>query len=163
MVQFDKALGWDVTVCDRRIGDTDSNQFSLADKLLSLRPEKALNHLKLDSRTAAVLMSHHYFDDLETLRTLVPSAIGYLGLLGPKLRTQKLLRALETESIRTDHLKHLYAPVGLDIGAETPEAIALAILAEIQAVFANRSGGMLRDRKAPIYSRSSQQECLMLG
>ncbi len=166
VVQFGKALGWDVTVCDRRMAGANSARFLLADRQLALHPKEALGHLGLGARTAVVIMSHHYFDDLEALRVLAPSPIEYIGLLGPRQRTQKLLSELEAEGICTDHLKHLYAPVGLDIGAETPEAIALAILAEIQAVFANRSGGMLRDRKAPIHSRNERRElhqCLLLG
>jgi xanthine dehydrogenase accessory factor len=166
VVQFGKVLGWNVTVCDRRIAGENSARFSVADRRLALKPQEALDCLGVGARTAAVIMSHHYFDDLESLRALALAPVEYIGLLGPKQRTQKLLSELAAEGIRTDHLKHLYAPVGLDIGAETPEAIALAILAEIQAVFANRGGGMLRDRQAPIHSHSESGElrrCLVSG
>lgn len=57
-----------------------------------------------------------------------------------------------------EQLHRLYAPVGLDIGADTPEAIALAIVAEMQAVLANRSGGLLRDRREPIHNRADEQK-----
>jgi xanthine/CO dehydrogenase XdhC/CoxF family maturation factor len=79
--------------------------------------------------------------------------------LGPKSRTQQLLTELQEEGINPtpEQLQRLYAPVGLDIGADTPEAIALSIVAEIQAVLANRSGGLLRNRTQPIHYSVEQQ------
>ncbi len=86
---------------------------------------------------------------------LLPSPVHYLGILGSKNRAQPLLQDLCTEGIvYTDtQLQRLFGSVGLDIGADTPEAIALAIIAEIQAVIANRSAGSLRNRLEPIHHR----------
>ena len=72
-----------------------------------------------------------------------------VGALGPKKRTEQILDDLDDEF----DLSRLRAPAGLDIGADTPEAIAISIIAEIQSVLKNRSGGPLRDRNAPIYDR----------
>jgi xanthine/CO dehydrogenase XdhC/CoxF family maturation factor len=82
-----------------------------------------------------------------------------LGILGPKSRTERLLQELGEAGINPtpEQMQRLYSPVGLDIGAETPEAIALSIVAEIQAVIANRSGGLLRDRKGSIHYRIEEQ------
>ena len=83
------------------------------------------------------------------------STCRYIGVLGPKTRTEKLIDELrEQGSIFTqEQMDRLYGPVGLDIGASTPEGIALSIVAEIQAVLASRNGGSLRHRQEPIYDR----------
>jgi xanthine/CO dehydrogenase XdhC/CoxF family maturation factor len=101
-------------------------------------------------------MTHKYESDLALLRTLLPSPVRYIGILGPKNRTQRLLQDLKSEGfVPTDaQLQRLYAPVGLDIGADSPEAIALAIITEIQMVLTGRSGQSLKDRKAPIHQVS---------
>ena len=130
----------------------------MVDEIILANPEDGLSRLPLDAHAAAVVMTHNYWDDREILKALLPSPIRYLGMLGPKHRTEHLLQdLLEAGNVYTsDQLSRLYAPVGLDIGADTPEEIALAIVAEIQAVLANCSGGQLRDRKGPIHPRRDQ-------
>jgi xanthine dehydrogenase accessory factor len=161
VAQFAKAIGWHVTVVDRRAAYATRDRFPTADEIKIIRPETGLESLFLDAGTAVVIMTHNYFDDRELLKTLLPASIAYLGLLGPRPRTRQLLADLESEGFRVGSSPHhFHTPVGLDIGAETPEAIALAIVAEIQAVFANRTGGMLRDRKTPIHARSEARPCL---
>src|SRR4051812_15260883 len=102
-----------------------------------------------DQRTAAIVKSHNYGRDFAALRHLLQLELPYVGLLGPRKRRDQLLGALLDEGISLD--SELFAPAGLDLGAETPEEIALALIAEIQAVFAGASGESLRDRKAPIH------------
>jgi xanthine dehydrogenase accessory factor len=99
------------------------------------------------------VMTHNYLDDREILKMLLPSPGRYIGVLGPKLRTERLLEDLRSEGIayNTEQLKRLHSPIGIDIGADTPEEIAIAIIAEIQAVLANRSGNFLRNRNQPIH------------
>ena len=86
-------------------------------------------------------------------RALLPSPLSYLGVLGPKERTRKLLEELRAqgEAFPDSWPARLHSPVGIDIGAETPEEIALSIVAEIRAVCAGRRAGFLRDRDAPIH------------
>ena len=87
------------------------------------------------------------------LARLLPLGLPYLGLLGPRRRQQVLLEQLEMHAgFDTSWLASLYAPAGLDIGSETPAEIALAILAEIAAVFAGRAGGFLRARAGAIHA-----------
>jgi xanthine dehydrogenase accessory factor len=161
VAQFCKALGWHVTIVDRRSAYANRDRFPMADRIEIVRPENGLGTLPLDSRTAVVLMTHNYFDDRELLKLLLPSPVRYLGLLGPRHRTQQLLEDLNSEGlVMPSHQHHFYTPIGLDIGAETPEAIALSIVAEIQAVFANRSGGALRDRNAHIHMHREEPKCL---
>ena len=94
-------------------------------------------------------MTHNYLYDLTILKNILPLPLRYLGILGPRRRTEKLLGEI---SLDEQEKKKLYAPVGLDIGADNPQEIALAIIAEIQAVINNRSAGFLRNRHLPIHS-----------
>jgi xanthine/CO dehydrogenase XdhC/CoxF family maturation factor len=108
-----------------------------------------------DDRTAAVIMSHNYERDLALLMALVPSPARYVGVLGSRKRTQELLAAMGKRGAKPSRaqLARVHAPVGLDIGGETPAEVALSIVAEIQAVFTGRRGGALRARKGPIHDR----------
>lgn len=109
----------------------------------------------LDARTAGVVMTHNYPRDLALLEALLCSPARYVGLLGPRRRTERLLEDLAGRGVypQPAQLQRLSAPVGLDIGAESPEEIALAILAEVRAVFSQRGGGRLRERGNPIHDR----------
>jgi xanthine/CO dehydrogenase XdhC/CoxF family maturation factor len=118
--------------------------------------QASAERIQLNNRTVAVVMTHNYLHDLELLKTLLPSPVRYLGILGPKSRTGKLLQDLQEQGITPteQQLQRLYNPVGLNIGADTPEEIALSIVAEIQAVLGDRSGGSLRNYQGPIHDRS---------
>lgn len=165
VMQLAKQLGWHVTVIDHRPTFATRDRFPQADEIMVCHPNELHAHLTLNSRMAAVVMTHHYLHDQTLLRTLLPSPIHYLGMLGPKRRTQQLLEDLSSEGLTStdEQLQRFYYPIGLDLGAETPEEIALAIVAEIQAVFTKRSGGMLRDRKAPIHHSNPELICLPLA
>jgi xanthine/CO dehydrogenase XdhC/CoxF family maturation factor len=164
MVDLAKQLGWHVTVIDRPPGYAMRDRFPSADKIVLCSPEELQTHLTLNSRIAAVVMTHKYLRDKALLRILLSSPVSYVGVLGPKTRTQRLLQDLQSEGLTPtkDQLRRLYGPVGLDLGADTPEEIALSIVAEIQAVLANRSGRSLRDQPGSIHSHSEELICLGL-
>jgi xanthine/CO dehydrogenase XdhC/CoxF family maturation factor len=153
LLRLAQELGWYVTLVDNRQADGTRERFPSADKVILCRPEGISEAVVLDNRTIAVVMTHNYLHDLELLKTLLPSPVGYLGILGPKSRTEKLFQDLQEQGITPTEtqLQRLYSPVGLDIGADTPEEIALSIVAEIQAVLANHSGGSLRNKLGPIH------------
>lgn len=102
-----------------------------------------------DAWTAAVVKTHNYGRDFAALRALLPLELRYVGLIGPRARREQLLGDLLDTGIVAR--PNLFAPAGLDLGGDSPEAIALAIVAEIQAVFAAGSGQNLRERKDPIH------------
>ncbi|MGA7933930.1 MAG: XdhC family protein [Kovacikia sp.] len=162
VVHLAKQLGWHVTVIDHRPTVATPDRFPHADDILVCHPKELHTHLNLNSRMVAVVMTHHYLHDQTLLRSLLPSPIQYLGVLGPKQRTQQLLADLRSDGVVPTHQQQhrLFHPVGLDIGAETPEEIALAIVAEIQAVLAERSGGHLRSRQGSIHGE--EKPCLLL-
>ena len=155
VVQLSKQLGWQVTVMDHRSTYAMRDRFPQADQVIIGHPDALSSVLNGAALTAAVVMTHHYLQDKNWLKTLLPLPSRYVGVLGSKQRTQQLINDLQVEGFSSEScLHHLYAPIGLDIGAETPEEIALAIVAEIQAVLAGRTGGHLRSRLGSIHSES---------
>ncbi|NET03487.1 MAG: XdhC family protein [Symploca sp. SIO2B6] len=156
VAQFAKALGWRVTIVDCRATEVTKERFIMADEVILTRREILHKHIFIDDYTIAVVITHNYLDDLEILKILIPSTSIYIGCLGSKQRTERLLQDLQTEGVKYNQqqLQKLHAPVGLDIGTDTPESIALSIIAEIQAVLNNRAGGFLKNRLEPIHERN---------
>ena len=151
VAKFALALGWYVTVIDPLARPQTVERFKECKRVILGSADKAASQIKFDNQTVVVAMSHNYLDDLEFLQTLSTISLKYLGILGPKTRTERLLQDLKAEGY-TLRSPQLHSPVGLDIGADNPEEIALSIIAEIQAVIKERSGGLLRNRNAPIHS-----------
>jgi Xanthine and CO dehydrogenases maturation factor, XdhC/CoxF family len=144
-------LGWEVNVCDHRPAFLTAERFPTCDALVALDRDKPAEW-DVDELTAFVLMNHNYDRDKAMLNGALTSDAFYVGALGPKRRTQQILEELQNP-FGEEQLSRLRAPAGLDIGADTPEAIAVSIIAEIQSVLKNRDGGPLRDRQASIYDR----------
>jgi xanthine/CO dehydrogenase XdhC/CoxF family maturation factor len=142
-------LGWRVTVADVRRSLLTRERFPGAAEFVDADPERAAETVAPDARTAVVLMSHNYLRDVAYLRSFLgwDAPIGYLGALGPRGRTEQML----AEIGRPEAIDRIHAPAGLDIGAEGPEEVARAIVAEILAVTRSRGGGPLRDRPGPIH------------
>ncbi|MBC8011024.1 MAG: XdhC family protein [Burkholderiales bacterium] len=116
-------------------------------------PDELPRRFTADARTALVIMTHHLGRDAAYLRHALRQPFGYLGLLGSRRRREEIFRVLGDAGIFDDGPppETLHAPVGLDLGAETPEAIALAIVAEIHATWQGRPGGPLREKHGPIH------------
>ncbi len=152
LIKFAKELGWRVTAVDHRAAFANAERLPEADEIFVSPGENLPDEIFADENSVAVIMTHNYDRDRNILRTLLHSKCLYIGALGPKHRTLKLLEEI-SENFTETQLTRLHAPIGLDIGADTPEAIALSIVAEIQAVLSSRSGGFLRERKGSIYER----------
>jgi xanthine dehydrogenase accessory factor len=147
-------LGWSVVVLDQRADFARESRFPEAARVIVAKDAAALVGLPLDGRTAAIVMSHSFAQDTFFLESLLTQPLGYLGVLGSRRRTLDLLARLGRDTMPPA----LHAPAGLDIGAETPEQIALSILSEIQATFARRAGGALRDRDGSIHGREIRDD-----
>lgn len=139
-------LAWKVTVYDHRPSYAKDSHFPAADRVVLARPEELARTLDLASYEAAVIMSHHLPSDLEYLRALAHGPIGYIGLLGPPHRRDRLLADLGADAARLG--ERLRAPVGFHLGGRTPESIALAIIAEIHA-YLHRGSAASRDTTTP--------------
>jgi xanthine dehydrogenase accessory factor len=105
-----------------------------------------------DSRSACIVMSHHFGRDIVALQQALEGNFGYVGLLGPRQRKQLLLNRLLDEGCSLENVSALHGPAGLDIGSETAEEIAMAIIAEVLAALTGRNGGPLRDRGEAIHT-----------
>lgn len=156
VTDFAKKIGWNVTVIDHREKVATKERFPNADKIFISRPEEISNKLNFEENSVYLSMTHNYEHDKKILKTLLKSEATYIGSLGPKRRSENMLKEFDDEGLEfsDDELSKLYSPVGLDIGADTPESIALAIIAEIQAVIKKRNGGFLKHRKGSIYGRN---------
>ncbi|WP_375495734.1 XdhC family protein [uncultured Nostoc sp.] len=164
VAQFAQALGWKVTVVDCRANEATRVRFPLPCDVILSRREIVQKQVFINAHTNAVVMTHNYLDDREILKMLLPSPARYIGILGPKVRTERLLEDVRSQGIvyNTEQLRRLHSPIGIDIGADTPEGIALAIIAEIQAVLTNRSGNFLRNRNQPIHQCNESNSNLLL-
>jgi len=112
-----------------------------------------------DARTACVVMSHHFGRDIAALKQVFAGNYGYVGLLGPRRRKQLLMSQLIDEGYLPKSVSTLHTPAGLDIGSETAEEIAVAIIAEVQAALTGRTGRSLRERAAPIHTLEEPTFC----
>jgi xanthine/CO dehydrogenase XdhC/CoxF family maturation factor len=146
-------LGWTVTVADARPAYVTAERFPAAQARLCAPLDALAARLPVAARTLAVVMSHRFADDRAFLRALLPQPLAYLGQLGPRARTERLLAELAANGFTPDPaaLARLHAPVGLDLGGTTPETVSLAILAEMQATLTGRSPVPLRHRPGPIH------------
>jgi xanthine/CO dehydrogenase XdhC/CoxF family maturation factor len=156
LARLAKEMGWNVTVVDTRAVRPHPERFPGANTVLACAPDAVAARVPLIERTVAVVMTHNYHDDGALLGTLLASPARYVGVLGPRRRTERLLADLAADGMVFDTeavARKLHAPVGLDIGADNPAEIALSILAEIQATLAGRGGGSLSNRQGPIHAR----------
>jgi len=156
LASFAGALGWEVWVIDPRPPHPDRFSHLPAHHI-------ALDHLAslaVQPRAACIVMTHNFLHDLATLRFLIGSPARYIGVLGPRARTDDILAELRKEdrpAPTPDQLARIHSPTGLDIGAETPEEIALSIIAEIQAAKSGRLGGSLRQRAGSIHQSDAEK------
>ncbi|HEY3404314.1 MAG TPA: XdhC family protein [Ohtaekwangia sp.] len=158
--QLAKSLGWNVMVTDECVAHIAPVFFPSADKLSLCQRDFIDRNFIITSYTACVLMSHNYEYDRDVLKKLIKTETPYIGILGPKKRFDKMVEEFSREDISlTSHDYHrIHSPIGLDIGAEAPDEIAVSIIAEIQSKFANRSGGFLKYRTGPIHHRDSAND-----
>ena len=157
VVQLAAQMGWRVVVVDSRERFLTRDRFPGARQFIKADPTSAPDRVPMDDRTYVVIMTHNYLHDRDLLRGFLRTGAGYLGMLGPRIRTEKILDELRRDGVTMSDRDRgrIFGPLGLDIGGETPEEIALAIVGEIQAVESGRRGGFLRERKGPIHDGTS--------
>jgi xanthine dehydrogenase accessory factor len=152
VVAIAKQLGWHVTVADGRPSYAAPARFPDADRVVVMQAPDFLAGIEITPESVVVLMTHNFPQDAKLLRRILPARPRYLGLLGPKKRTDSLFAELGIRPETVD----VHAPVGLDIGADTPAGIALSVIAEIQAELAGRPGMKLRHRRGPIHAPAEE-------
>lgn len=155
LVRMAKLLGWHVTVIDGRAHFARAERFAEADQVLVGDVEQPFDYHELVRGAAVAVMTHSLVQDAHWLQGVLHSEPCYVGQLGPRERTERLLAGIHEQLAKPQDelpgLECLHYPIGLDLGGDTPESVAMAVLAEIQAVLNGRNGGSLRFRSASIH------------
>jgi xanthine/CO dehydrogenase XdhC/CoxF family maturation factor len=157
LAQLAKQMGWRVRVADPRPAYATRARFPDADEVTSCPNAEFAGRIPIEPGEAAVVMTHHFLHDAAILRALLASPAAYIGVLGPMKRTARLLKEIGSQPdlpaglLGPKSLARMRGPAGLDIGAEAPEQIALAIVAEIEAALSGRPGGPLKRRRGPLH------------
>jgi xanthine/CO dehydrogenase XdhC/CoxF family maturation factor len=145
VVHLAHSMGWQVTVADGRAHLATPARFPAAHRVAILNLDQPLANLSIGPDDAAVVLTHSYQQDLAILRALLPRNLAYLGVLGPRRRTAKIIDEVTAgASLNAERaMRSIKSPVGLDLGVGSPQVIALSIIAEIQAVLSRRSASPL--------------------
>jgi len=150
LVRLADSVGFRVVVADRRPGLLTAGRFPATVHCVETDAARLGERVVLDADSFAVVMTHHFADDTDYLRALLQSPVRYLGVLGPRQRTEQILGILRGEGPVDD--ARIFGPVGLDIGTDGAEQVALAVVAELLAVRSGRRPRSLRERAAPIHA-----------
>lgn len=145
LVRMAKLLDWHVSVVDSRSHFARAERFPQADAVILASLDNPFDLAPLIDGAAVAVMTHSYRQDRHWLGLALQAAPAYIGQLGPRERTERLLAQIGTST------SALHYPMGLDLGGDAPQSVALAILAEMTAVMNQRQGGMLRNRGKPIH------------
>lgn len=156
VVNIAQALRWNVKVID------NLEELPIIHKCLSqiekVDPDKAGDYYPYDERSAVIVMSHNYEFDLNVLKSFANTRLGYLGLLGPVRRFDKMKPELIAAGWTQDGLRRIYNPLGLDIGAETADEIALSVIAGVQAAINEKDGRPLANKGGFIHNRIKEDD-----
>jgi xanthine dehydrogenase accessory factor len=152
LVRFAGELGWNVAVIDHRpVTDDHAARFPLARMIECGDAADVVNAAGVNAQTAAVVMSHHYARDLDYLRSLLRSHARYIGVLGPRARSERMLADMSVAGDSIERGERLHSPIGLNIGGDGPDGIALAIVAEVSAVMTGSEIKHLRDHAGALH------------
>jgi xanthine dehydrogenase accessory factor len=153
LAKMAEIMGFELVLIDGRKSLASQVRFPSAKQIIHGTAEEVSPKLETDQHTVALLMTHNFEYEATVLEKLTSCPIPYIGILGPKRKTEKLIQRLENKGIPV-HTGNIYAPMGLDIGAEGSEEIALSILAEVKAVLAKKPATFLRDKNGPIHEQN---------
>ncbi|MDY0988380.1 putative xanthine dehydrogenase subunit A [Flavobacterium sp. ACN2] len=153
IVKMTSILGWKITIGEGRATHATKKRFPKADQVSVVNPEQFLENIVIDDQTYFALMTHNYKYDLAVLKALLKTDFHYIGILGPKSKFNRMIDDLLIEGITVseEQMKRIHTPIGLDIGAETSEEIALSIVSEIKAVASERIGTSLKYKEGKIH------------
>ncbi|MGA7833667.1 MAG: XdhC/CoxI family protein [Acidimicrobiales bacterium] len=153
LVRVAKTLGYRVSVCDARPVFATPSRFPEADEVVAAWPHLYVESIaqELKSRDAVCVLSHDKKFDLPAITAALGTSVGYIGVMGSRRTISERFDQLRTEGVDESSLERLMAPIGLDIGARTPEETAVAIMAEMIAHTADLSVRSLRDQSGPIH------------
>jgi xanthine dehydrogenase accessory factor len=149
--QAGRFLGYRVTVCDARPVFATPARFPYADEVVVDWPHRYLEHTTVDARTAVCVLTHDAKFDIPLLRLALDLPVAYVGAMGSRRTHDERLRLLREKGVTEDRLARLRSPIGLDLGARTPEETAVSIAAEIIAQANQGTGRPLTRITGPIH------------
>jgi xanthine dehydrogenase accessory factor len=147
LVAFASEAGFSVTVVDHRQAFLASDRFPAAQRLVQMRPDGDVESLRIDARTLAVVKTHSFKYDRNWVDRFLESRASYIGLLGPRARAEEILSDLNATAD-----PRVFAPVGLSLGADGPEQIAVSVVAELLAVLSRQAPVHLREKGQAIHA-----------
>ena len=153
LTRFAKVLGFDVVVTDARAKLATPERFPDADRIIRAWPDEALQELTIAANTYVAILSHDPKFDEPALLGALETAAAYIGAVGSRSTNRDRRRRLLDAGVSPAQLARVRGPIGLDLGADTPEEMAISILAEIIAVRHDRAGGPLTEATGPIRGR----------
>jgi xanthine dehydrogenase accessory factor len=154
MARVGKFLGYHVTVCDARASFATRKRFPDVDELIVAWPHKYLEQIEIDERTVLCVLTHDLKFDVPLLRLALRTRAGYIGAMGSRRTHQDRLQRLREVGMTEQELARMCSPIGLDLGARTPEETAVSIAAEIIARMWGGTGQPLTSTGAPIHRES---------
>ncbi len=149
LTQFAQALGFRVTVVDGRERFATRERFPTADEIVVAWPDEAVPKLRIDSATYVAILTHDPKFDIPALAALSATRPRYIGSMGSRETRRQHFAELRAQGISDKFLETVHGPIGLDLGAHTPEEMALAVMAEIVAVRYGKRGSFLSERQGP--------------
>lgn len=147
-----KFMGYRVIVCDARPVFATRDRFPSADEIVVAWPDEFLKTAEVDKRSVICVLTHDPKFDVPVLKAALETDAGYIGAMGSRRTHDNRTARLKEEGVTDEQLARISSPIGLDIGARTPEETAVAIAAEIVALHTGHSGGRLADRSGPIHT-----------
>jgi xanthine dehydrogenase accessory factor len=152
VARIGKFMGYRVTVCDARPVFATRERFPTADEVVVAWPDEFLKTAEVDKRTVICVLTHDPKFDVPILVQALKTEAGYIGAMGSRRTHNNRTARLKEEGVTDEQLSRISSPIGLDIGARTPEETAIAIAAEIIALRSGHSGGRLSERSGPIHA-----------
>ena len=135
-----KMVGFKVTIIDDRKEFANQDRFPEADEIIAEDTEKALRNLNIAPSTYIIIVTRGHFKDEEVLGSVIRSNAAYIGMIGSRKKNATVFQHLKEQGVSAQELKKVHAPIGIDIGAQTPEEIAVSIIAEIIQVRSGKKG-----------------------
>jgi len=152
MARIGKYLGYTVSVVDARPVFATTARIPDADRVIVSWPDEFLSGAPVDERTALIILTHDVKFDLPLLQVALRTPAGYIGAMGSRRTHANRVAALRASGTSEADLARISAPIGLDLGARTPEETAIGIAAEIIALREGRRGGRLTDNDLPVHN-----------
>ena len=158
VARIGKFLGYRVIVCDARAVFATRERFPSADEVVVAWPDEFLKTAEVDPRSVICVLTHDPKFDVPVLKEALNTPAGYIGAMGSRRTHDNRTARLKEEGVNDEQLARVSSPIGLDVGARTPEETAVAIAAEIVALRTGHSGGRLAERSGPIHASGTKEK-----